>query len=165
MKIKLEEKYIGAALVQIAEDRHFTAINSLKRKSKPIKNAYTINDNRALFCKYGENPNTQGEYQFTFNREHIEAIQDAIARFEATYLALCCINAEEICCLSGTEFLQLMDNREQSATDVENLLVILITAEDGKSFRAYVNAAGRRGIIAGKPLTISRRSFPSKIFT
>lgn len=164
MKIKLEDLYLGAALIQIAKDKHFTAINSLKIKSDVVKNAYKINDSKALFCKYGEKPNTQGEYQFNFTEDHIAAIKTALQTFESVYIAFCCVEVAEICCITGNQFSALLSQRASTTTKKENSLTILVTAEENKSFRVYVNAAGRRGFIAGNEIVISRNKFPSLIF-
>ena len=77
MKIRLEQKNIGAALMQIAEHPQFTAINALKINGEVVNNGFLVNNNIAVFCKYASEPNDTGEYVFTFTQEHISNIKKA----------------------------------------------------------------------------------------
>ena len=66
MKITLEQQYIGASLMQIAEHQRFTTINKLKIKEEIFNNGFLVNRKIAVFCKYASRPNTSQEYVFTF---------------------------------------------------------------------------------------------------
>ncbi|MFQ2433461.1 hypothetical protein ACK31N_13295 [Aeromonas caviae] len=165
MKIRLEQQNIGAAVMQIAEHEQFTAINSLKVHGKSISNAFLVNHDTAVLCKYSSEPNSIGEYVFTFNEEHMENICNISGQYGKVYFSLVCVEDGEICCLSIEQFHQLIEYRKNSAKSDESSYAILITMQSGASFRAYVNAAGRRGHFAGKKLTIARKNFPNALFS
>lgn len=164
MKIRMEHEYIGAALMQIAEHEQFTAINAMQIKGEKTNNAFKINNNIGLLCKYASEPNGMNEYLFTFHVDHLSAIQKIAKHNNQAFLALVCVEDAEICCLSFEEFNTLIGNRKKSAGRDEDLYQILVTAEQGKSLRAYVNAAGKKGTIAGKKITVARNAFPNAIF-
>lgn len=165
MKIRTEHKYIGAALMQIAEHDQFTAINAMKIKGEKISNAFKINNNTGILCKYASEPNAGGEYLFTFHQEHISSITTIAEHHEHAFIVLVCIEDAEICILSIEEFNTLIENRNKSAGQTEESYQILVTAEQGISLRAYVSAAGKKRKIAGKKLTIARKAFPTIIFS
>jgi hypothetical protein len=164
LKIRIEHKYIGAALMQIAEHQQFTAINAMKIDGKLINNAFKINNNIGLFCKYASEPNGGNEYLFTFQSDHIDAVAKIAKQNDHAFIALVCIVDAEICCLSIEQFNTLIENRKKSAGCDEELYQILVTAEQGNSLRAYVNAAGKKGKIAGKKIVVTRKAFPNDIF-
>ncbi|MEO9383767.1 hypothetical protein [Chromobacterium phragmitis] len=164
MKIRLEHKNIGAALMQIAEHDQFTAINSMKVNGEKINNAFKINHNIGIFCKYASEPNSLGEYLFTFTSDHIKDIREIATQSEKTFIVLACIEDGEICNLEYSNFEKLIENRRKFAGTNEDSYQILVTAELGKSLKAYVNAAGKKGTIAGKGITIARKSFPDQLF-
>ena len=163
MKIRVEHEYIGAALIQIAEHDQFTAINAIKIGGKRINNAFKINNNKGLLCKYASEPNPLGEYLFTFHADHLDAIRKLTKHNDQAFIALICVQAAEICCLSTDDFNLLAKQRRQSVDHDEDSLQVLVTAEPGKSLRAYVNAAGKKGTIAGKKITVARNAFPNAI--
>ncbi|HML81927.1 MAG TPA: hypothetical protein PKE37_09190 [Thiomonas arsenitoxydans] len=164
MKIRTEHKYIGAALMQIAEHEQFTAINAMKIKGESINNAFKINNNIGLLCKYASEPNGGGEYLFTFQADHVAAIEKITKHNDHAFIALVCIEDAEICCLTVDQFNTLIESRKKSAGHDEDLYQILVTAEQGNSLRAYVNAAGKKGRVARKKLIIARKAFPSDLF-
>lgn len=164
MKIRTEHKYIGAALMQIAEHEQFTAINAMKIKGDSINNAFKINNNIGLLCKYASEPNGGGEYLFTFPSDHVDAVAKIAKHNDHAFIALICIEDAEICCLTVDQFNTLIDSRKKSAGRDEDLYQILVTAEQGNSLRAYVNAAGKKGKVAGKKLVVTRKAFPNEIF-
>lgn len=165
MKIRVEHEYIGAALMQIAEHVQFTAINSLQIKGARINNAFKINNNIDLLCKYDSEPNGGGEYVFNFQGEHLEAVNKITKHNDRAFVALVCVDDAEICCLSIADLNLLISNRKNSAGRDEDSYQILVTAEQGKSLRAYVNSAGKKRLTAGKMLTIARNAFPNALFS
>ncbi|ADN00376.1 hypothetical protein [Dickeya dadantii] len=165
MKIRLEHQYIGAAIMQIAEHDQFTAINYIDVNGRKINNAFFINNHCVIFCKYATEHNINGEYVFTFNKDHIEQIEDIKEQKSVeVYICLVCISASEICCLSKNQYDQLINNRRKSKGNDEEKYNILVTAPSGRSLSAYVNAAGKKMEYAGNPIKISRNSFPDIIF-
>lgn len=164
MKITLAHKCIGAALMQIAEHEQFTAINAMMIKGKSINNAFKINNNIGLLCKYASEPNDGGEYLFTFQSDHVAAVAKIAKHNDHTFIALVCIEDAEICCLTVDQFNTLIESRKKSAGQDEDTYQVLVTAEQGNSLRAYVNAARVKGKIAGDPFVIPRKAFPNDIF-
>lgn len=164
MKIRLEHQNIGAALMQIAEHPRFTAINALKLKGALINNAFLVNGDIAVFCKYASEPNSADEYVFTFNQEQLNNIRGANKGKHNVFFALVCVEDGEVCCLTGEQFDTLVKNRKESAKAEEDQYQILVTARKGASLRAYVNASGKKGKTAGKMTVIPRNAFPEAIF-
>jgi hypothetical protein len=136
----------------------------MKIKGEGINNAFKINNNIGLLCKYASEPNPGGEYLFTFQSDHIDAVAKIAKHNDHAFIALVCVEDSEICCLSIEQFNTLIGNRKKSAGNDEDLYQVLVTAEQGKSLRAYVNAAGKKGKVAGKPITVARNAFPNEIF-
>lgn len=151
--------------MQIAEHPQFTAINAMKIKGEQIGNAFKINNNIGILCKYASEPNAGGEYLFNFLPDNINAIQKMIKHNEHFFVVLVCVEDAEICCLSSKDFEALVEHRRRSARQDEESYQILVTAEQGNSLRAYVNAYGKKGRIAGKKLVIPRKAFPDQIFS
>jgi hypothetical protein len=164
MKIRTEHKNIGAALMQIAEHEQFTAINSMSLEGKLINNAFKINNNIGLMCKYASEPNDAGAYPFTFSREHVDSVSRIAKHNNNTYVGLICVEDAEICCLSISQFETLVANRKKSKGTAEDTYQILVTVKPGKSFRVYVNEAKRKGKTAGGMITVPRSAFPDEIF-
>lgn len=160
----MEHEYIGAALMQIAEHKQFTAINAMKIEGEKINNAFKINNNIGILCKYASEPNAGGEYLFTFQEDHLDAIDKIAKHNDHAYFALVCVEDAEICCLSIEDLNTLIAYRKKSADRDEDAYQVLVTAEQGKSLRAYVNAAGKKGTIAGKAITVARNAFPNVLF-
>lgn len=164
MKIRLEQQNIGAAIMQIAEHTNFTAINRLKVGGEIINNGFLINGDIAVLCKYASEPNGSDEYLFNFNSDHLDNIAKIQKGKHRLYFVLICVEEGEICCLTEEEFDTLIVNRKKSAKVDEDQYQILVTAKKNASLRAYVNAAGKKGKIAGKMLTVARNSFPQALF-
>ncbi|WP_139198616.1 hypothetical protein [Pseudomonas indica] len=99
MKIRTEHQNLGAALMQVAEDDNFTAINPLRVKGDKINNAFLINADACLFLKYGQEPKSTGEYQFTFSAEQLENIRASSQHYQKVFLGLVCVEDQEVCCL------------------------------------------------------------------
>ncbi|OGV65465.1 MAG: hypothetical protein A3K19_10275 [Lentisphaerae bacterium RIFOXYB12_FULL_65_16] len=165
MRVNDNHMYHGAALIQIAEHPQFTAINSLNVPGQASRNAYRINDNIAVYLKYAGEPTPAfGEFVFTFTKDHLADLSTIADAVPQLFLALVCVKAEEICCLSYQELTGLVQTRRTAAGKAENQYAILVTAPKNKSLRVYVNQPGEKKVMAGKALTISRNAFPDKVF-
>lgn len=165
MKIRLEQKNIGAAVMQIAEHQQFTAINALKLNGKAVSNAFMINNDTAVLCKYATEPNAIDEYVFTFSEDQMQTLNALLAKHDKLFFGLVCVEGAEICCLTKAEFEELLEYRRTSAGMTESQYTILVTIKAGASFRVYVNAAGKKGKYVGKQLTIPRKAFPDAMFS
>jgi hypothetical protein len=165
MKVHDDHLYHGAALIQIAEHPQFTAINSLKLKAKPLRSAYVINNEIAIYLKYAsESVDPFSEYVFTFTKQHLKELSQIKKRVDKFFLALVCVEDREICCLSYEDLVELIKNRKSAKGASENQYTILVTVPQGQSLRVYVNAPGVKKTMLGKPLIIRRKDFPNRLF-
>lgn len=165
MRIDDDHMYHGAALIQIAEDPLFTAINSFKLASGVSRVAYRINDDIGVYLKYASNPTpAHREYVFTFRKEHLAEFGEIAKTAQKVFAALVCVKARQVCCLPYEGLTKLILARRKAKGAAENQYVILVTLPQGKSFRVYVNAPGVRNTMLGKAVVVSRNDFPSEIF-
>lgn len=164
MKIRTEHQNLGAALMQIAEDDNFTAINPLKLRGDKIKNAFLINTDTCFFLKYGQEPKSTGEYQFTFTVDQLENVYGAAEHYQKIFIGLVCVEDQEVCCMDLQQLIDMIEARKKTAGSDEESYQILVTVPDGSRLRAYTNAAGRKGVIAGKETLIVRSRFPGCLF-
>lgn len=166
MKINDEDLFHGAALIQIAESDSFTGINAFKVGNQRISNAFRVNDSVGLLVKYCSKPNKYDDYVFNFNGDQQNIIQQLVTSCGAdcVFIALVCVEVGEICCLSYEEFSELIRRRREAKAADEDQYTVLITAEDGKSFRANISEPGKRGVRLGQAYLISRNQFPRRLF-
>lgn len=165
MRIHDDHLYHGAALIQIAEHRHFTAINSLKIKTKILRTAYKINNDIGVYLKYAQNPTkTFKEYVFTFQNEHLRELHNVTEVVDKLFFALVCVQDREICCLSYADLISLINKRKKAKGTDEDQYAILVHIPKGKGMRAYVNAPGVKKKMLGAPLVIARNNFPDGLF-
>jgi hypothetical protein len=164
MKIDDDHLYHGAALNQIAEDPHFTAINALPSGSA-LTNTYRINDNIGVHLKYATNTKgTAKEYQFTFSADHLRDLASLGNKVSKMFVAMVCVKDRHICCLTLAQLQHLIVQRRKAMARDEEQYVVLVTLPEGKSFRVYVSVPGKRGLILGKELLVPRNCFPGGIF-
>jgi hypothetical protein len=165
MKIRDDHLYHGAALIQIAEHELFTAINSLKVGSKTQQNSYKINDEIVIHLKYAtKKMKSHSEYSFTFSTQHLMDLAKIKRGNPKTFIALVCVGAREICCVSFEELDTMIEARKAANEIADSQYTILVTVPAGKSMRAYVNAPGKRNTILGNSKIITRSDFPGRIF-
>lgn len=166
MNIDDDHLYHGAALIQIAEHPSFTAINSLEIGGKTSRVAYKINDKIAVYLKYRTKPtaNAYAEYTFTFHEEHLADLATIDKANGKTFIALVCVKAREICCVTYAQLMELVKRRRKAKGHDEEAYVILVTAKPRQKLRAYINRPGRRGMWLGEPIKVSRDGFPGVIF-
>ena len=162
MKIRDEHFNHGAALNQIAEHKHFTAINALKVKGKTSRSAFKINDGIAVYFKYCTNPKGRyREYQFTFNKYNLNELADIDAVGDNLHLALVCVKDREICCIPHTDLTGMIERRQEHAGCKEDQYQLLVTLDEGQAFRIYMNKYGRRKVMLGKEQKVPRKRFPN----
>jgi hypothetical protein len=164
MKIHDDHMYHGAALIQIAEHDQFTAINSLTVKKKTVPSAYKINDHIAVYLKYAaESHDPYDEYVFTFKSEHIQTIRAIAAGVDRMVIALVCVEDREVCAITADELSVMISERQKAHGGPEDQYTLLVTAEKGKSLRAYMNKPGVKGKSLKRRI-ISRNAFPNIVF-
>jgi hypothetical protein len=164
MQVDNDHLYYGAGVIQVAEDPHFTAINAFKYKGKNSRCAFLVNDGIGLYLKHRAEPVGRfEEYQFNFSKDNLDEIDRLRAKTGSVFIAMVCVKDREICCLPSNDLLGLIRAREQSKGSREASYTILVTAPEGKSLRAYINAPGKKGKMIGQRI-IARTDFPKKLF-
>ena len=164
MKIADDHMFHGAALLQIAEDPRFTAINSIEIQGQKSRSAYRINATTGVFLKYASKPSRIGEYAFTFTEDHLQELDAIDGQMDQTFIALVCVKDREIACLTLPQLQNMVERRREEKGEPEDQYVVLVTAPERSKLRAYVNAPGKRGTMLGKELRINRRLFPAALF-
>lgn len=167
MKIRKDHMYHGAALIQITEDPNFTAINSMRMREYVAQNAYLINRDIGVYLKYATKPQKAfdvSEFQFNFNDSQLGELRQLSEQTPQFFLALVCVEAEQICCLSYNSLRELINRRKTQKGTAEKQYQILVTLRAGQSFRVNINFPGRKGKYIGEELIIPRNDFPSELF-
>jgi hypothetical protein len=165
MKIEDEQLYHGAALIQIAEAEHFTAINRLTAGGMDLKSVYKINKDIGVFLKYASQPRSRhDEYVFNFSLENRKELSILRTVVRHIFVALICVESRQICCVTSAEIEALFQTRRTARGYDEEIVSILCSLPSGKAFRVYVNAPGKRNRLLGEPLLVARNRFPSAIF-
>ena len=166
MRIHDDHLYHGAALTQIAEHPQFTAINSFKDADNVSRSAFRVNNDIGVYFKYCTKPKRPfSEYIFTFTEANIAEIDRISNLVEELQLALVCVKDRHICCLDYSTFCQLIEWRQAAFGGEEDQYTVLVTLEEGKSFRVYVNQPGKRKTVLKKRITIARNKFPTALFS
>jgi hypothetical protein len=164
MRINFEHLYHGAALNQIAEDQHFTAINAFKANGHVSRSAFRVNDDIGVYLKYCSEPKGAfDEYKFTFNGEHLQELRSLAEKCDRVFLALVCVKDGHVCCLPYAAFQRLLGLRRASSGVEEATYQVLVVLPGEKEFRAYVNAPGVRRKMLGET-KVPRNAFPSGLF-
>ena len=164
MKINNDHMYHGAALTQIAEHERFTAINAYATGTGISRSTFLVNNKICVYLKYATKPNNLGEYVFTFNQSHLAELKKIEAGRKRAFIALVCVEDREICCLPLKKFRALLDRRRVRLGKEEDQYTLLLSLPKGKSFRVYVSVPGRKGVMLGEPIIVSRRDFPNELF-
>jgi len=152
-------------LLQIAEHPQFTAINPLELGERNLRVAYKVNDDIAVYLKYASRPvGRYREYVFTFSAAHLADIYDVRNSLPCTFIALVCVADREICCLSEAELRSMVLARESELGEEEENVTVLVSIQQGKSLRAYVNVPGQRKGEALEVHVVPRSAFPAKLF-
>ena len=98
MRIDDDHLYHGAALIQIAEDPHFTAINALGADGVALRNAFRVNADIGVLLKYSSSPKGRvKEYQFTFTAEHLAQLDVLASEVASVFVALVWVKGRQIC--------------------------------------------------------------------
>ena len=164
MKVADDHMFHGAALLQIAEDPRFTAINSIDIAGQRSHSAYRINDTTGIFMKYASNPSgNRGKYLFTFTEGHLQELDAIDSKMGQTFIALVCVEDREIACLTFKQLKDLVARRLKAKGTSEKQYAVSVTAPERKSLRAYVDEPGKRKRILGR-LLINRKLFPGALF-
>ncbi len=165
MHIDDDHLFRGAALTQIAEHPNFTAINVFKKKKRIYNNAYKINEDIGIYIKYSKKPTKNfKEYVFTFLFKHLENLKKLDSMITKLFVVFVCVKDREICVISYSEILKLIEERKRRVEHGEETYTILVTISKNSRFRVYMNYPGRKKMYLSKPIIISRNQFPKILF-
>ncbi|TKB58124.1 MAG: hypothetical protein E8D49_12115 [Nitrospira sp.] len=121
MKINDDHFYHGAALIQIAEHLQFTAIKAVTADGRVSRSSFLVNNDIAVFLKYAEKPTkTFNEYVFTFYLDHLDEIERIEQKAGKAFVALVCIQARQICCISRDELTDIIEERKRAKGSAED---------------------------------------------
>jgi len=109
MKIRAQDRYLGAGLAQIVEHQSFKALNQVSGGY----GHYVINADRHLFAKYSST--SRSPWQFTFQPDDLKAILSAGSK---TFVMLVC-GAVTVCGLTLSEIRQVIDLNSAAAQYVK----------------------------------------------
>jgi hypothetical protein len=164
MKILDRHQFHGAAMIQIAEHRAFTAINAFRHRSGNSTNAYTVNDNIGVYLKYASEPHGSfDEYKFTFSTEHLAEIEALKSKQGRTFIALVCWKDREVCCLRHSQLRKMIAKRRNMRGADEDSYSVYVRASTNEKFRVYVSPPGKKGEMLGVTL-VARNAFPGHMF-
>lgn len=178
MHIDKDHLYYGAAVIQIAEDEHYTSINQFSdtngTTSQKMRCAYVVNHDTGVYLKYlkmtrrstWDNKATH-EYVFQFSRAELNKIELLATRHPKCFIGMICIESEEIICLSKAELDQLIAARLHAAIRREATysVVVAIFSETKDRPKVYVTPPHTKNKYLGEPLIIPANLFPRKLFT
>jgi hypothetical protein len=165
MKIDDDHFYRGAALIQVAEHPNFTAINEFKKRKRKFPNAYKINEDIVIYCKYCKRPTGKyKEYTFTFTPENLDDLKNIDNIINKLFVVFVCVRARHICIIKYASLMELINIRKKAIGREENIYTIVIKLPKGKSFRVNMNQPGRKKIYLTEPLIVSRNLFPKILF-
>src|SRR5205814_1735442 len=116
MHIHDDHRHYGSALIQIAEDRHFSAINAFRYKGRSSRCGFRVNKDIGIYIRY--RTEAKGKrwpvYSFLFSEENLKELLAMHKRLDRLYLALICVDAREICCLPHADFEELIGARREA---------------------------------------------------
>lgn len=165
MKVDDNHMYHGAALIQIAEHPQFTAINSVHLENKLLHCSFRINDSIGIHIKYSSQPKPPfGEYVFNFGKKAKGELNKLLEISESVYIALVCVKARQICCISEDEFRAWLERRRIAFGKKEEVSTFLVRIPSGKSIRVDMNQPGTKGKYLGKSQIVPRNRFPKVLF-
>ena len=143
MGIDYKDFMHGAALVAVAEDSRFTALN----KGSTHYGHYLVNHDRHLFVKYNEGSGP-GDYCFTFSADEVRRILGT-RQPQGTFVVLVC-GDEAITGISLAELRSLIDVRSPAQQQVR------VSAKPRKQLRLYGPGHSKLG-------PIPRNAFPDRV--
>ena len=101
---------------------------------------------------------------FTFSATNFSELAALKAHYHSrVFVALVCHEAKEICVVTLDELEGHRAAREKSNGGPEPQYQLLVTVPANKSFRAYINAPGKKKTSLKKQI-VSRNEFPRALF-
>jgi hypothetical protein len=165
MHIDDDHQHYGSALIQIAEDPHFTAINAFRYQGRVSRCGYRVNRDIGVYIRY--RTETQGQkypvYTFAFRQDNLAELRSMSNRLAQVFLALVCVGEREICCLPYTTFERFVQARRAVKGESESEYLIKVYAPPRKQLRVWINPPNTKGRYLREAL-VPRSDFPSALF-
>jgi len=166
MYIHDDQRHYGSAIIQVAEDPHFTAINGCHLNGQASRCGFRVNKNIGLYVRYSSKPKGKSApvYRFTFSQENLEELRQMRKRFPSLFLGLVCVRAQHICCLQYSDRLRLIQDRKEYKGEEEPQYVVEVMIRRRQQFRVGISSPNEKGKWFG-PAVIPRNDFPSRLFS
>ena len=166
MHIDDDHQHYGSALIQIAEDPHFTAINAFRYKGSSSRCAFRVNKEAGVYIRYRTEP--QGSrvkvYTFAFSQDNLAELRRMSKRLARVFLALVCVADREICCLPYPAFETLVRTRLAAKGETEAEYIVEVNARPGKRLRVWISPPNTKGRYL-QEIIVPRNDFPAALFT
>jgi hypothetical protein len=165
MHIDDDHWHYGSALIQIAEDSHFTAINAFKINGRASRCGFRVNKDIGVYIRYRTEPQGQrwSVYTFSFSQDNLAELRRMSKRLSRVFLALVCVKDREICCLPYNTFLEFVQARRIDKGAPEPEYLIDVNVPRGMRLRVWNSPSGTKGHWLCERL-IPRSDFPSAMF-
>ena len=165
MHIHDDHRHYGSALIQIAEDPHFTAINAVRYRGHVSRCAFRINKDIGVYLKYRSEPQGQRSpvYPFSFSQENLKELRAMRRNHPRLFLALVCVEDREICCLPYDMLSRLIEARKRFKGKAEEEYIVEVFIRERDRLRVWINFPDRRHTAVDE-LVIPRNDFPQKLF-
>jgi hypothetical protein len=172
MYIDDDHYYYGAAIIQIAEDESFTAINDYQENDEAVECAYRVNGDIGLHLgyrtkvvqTYKEDKKPVNEYHFAYDDNSLRLLDRMSKRYKKLFLGLVCVPDRQICCLAFAELEELITARRQAKGNVESRYTIHVALPKGREFRVFVNPPREKNKFLEPRIKIAQKAFPTRIF-
>ena len=163
MRLEDEQHYLGAALMQIAENDRFSSINPLVMNGQKLKNAFLINETAFLFLKYRHKGEAKS-YRFHFSADHLTSIEMIGGKDTSrVFVGLVCLEDRQVCCLDLEQLTAMMHTRNGPGINQDADYTVSVMAEDNRMFRVFGRETG--GNYQHDEVKIARNRFPECILT
>jgi len=94
----------------------------------------------------------------------LKEIQEIENRSKKAFIALVCVKDREICLISRSELMALINERVRAKESKEDSYTLLVVVPKGKSLRVYMNAPGVKKTMLTEKI-VARKLFPDLIFS
>jgi len=165
MHIHDDHRHYGSALIQIAEDAHFTSINAVHYAGSVSRCGFRINKEIGIYIKYRSKP--RGKkcplYAFSFSQENLRELRAMRKNRPRLFVALVCVKAREICCLPYNTLVRFIEARLKAKGEKEEEYTIEVSVFKNVKLRVWISEPNTRGTYIDQQL-VSRNNFPRKLF-
>jgi hypothetical protein len=172
MYIHDDHMHYGSAIIQVAEDRHCTAIKALHYCGRLSRCAFRVEFRKkriGLYVKYRSEPDVRKPplYNFPVDKYNLGELESMRKKRRLrVFLALVCVKASQICCLPYKDFRRMIEKRREEIGKREPQYVIKVSLPRGCYFRVGVSTPGKKGGMETllEKMQIPQSNFPKGLF-